>query len=141
MSDEQKEEHQEINMENKLGTIRVANVKAFMAKKKMSAKEFATIAGVGYGTVTNCFGNGKRHNAPSSKTMERIYKAFDEIAAGSLDKADFNPRDTPVVPSILANKPAIIPQEIFVQVGRLKTPVSESMAKRVLIMIALEDDE
>ena len=130
----------DIDMTNKLGEIRDANVKAFIKKKQMLAKEFASITGINYGTVTNCFGNGKKRTAASNKTMSKIYAAFEELVPGSLDKVDFDPKDTPVVASILANKPVIIPQEIFIQVGRLRTPVTKSMAEKILIMIALEDE-
>ena len=128
-------------MTNKLGEIRRKNVKAFIAKKKMSVTEFATIALVAAATAQLCFGNGKKVTSPSTKTMKKIYAAVEEIPAGSLDKVDYSPIDKPVVASVLAKKPVVIPEDIYVQVGRLKTPVTEAMAKRILIMIALDDDD
>ena len=138
MSEE--EAQQEPDMTNRLGDVRRINIVAFIKKKHMTFPEFAEIIGVSQQTVRNSFGNSKRRTAPSEKTMKQIYKAFEEIKKDALDKVDYSPHDKGV-PSVLANKPAIIPQEIFIQVGRLKTPVSEEMAKKVLIMIALEDLE
>lgn len=127
-------------MTNKLGEIRRANVRAFIKKKKMSLSEFAEIAAINKGTAQMSFGNGKKPTSASEKTMKKIYEAFEEIPKRSLDKADYSPNDTPVIASVLAKKPVIVAEDIYVQVGRLKTPVTESMAKRILIMIALENE-
>lgn len=134
-------EQEEPDMTNKLGEIRRANVRAFIDKKKMSMREFSKISAINLGTSQQSFGNGKNPTSASEKTMAKVYKSFEELPKGCLDKVDFKPTDTPVIPSILKNKPVVIPKEIFIQVGRLRTPVSEEMAKRILIMIALEDEE
>ena len=123
----------DINMTNKLGVLRRDNLLAWMSKKSMSAGELVQISGISKGTFSKCFGGTVQATAPSKKTMAKLYAAFEELEEGSLDKGDFNPATEAPPAPVTAEK-----EDIFIQVGRLKTPVSESMAKRVLIMIALD---